>query len=137
MIGKSTVDQILVFKQIAEKSHEFNKHIHLIFVDFKAAYDSVNKEKLWNVMGQIGIPAKLIRMVNACTHNSKSKVSFEGKLSDEFPVTTGLRQGEALSSLLFNTALELVTRKVLSQAMGIQIGNNRDLIVVAIRTIWS
>jgi hypothetical protein len=30
---------------------------------------------------------------DTCTYESKSKVSFGGEVSDEFPVTTGLRQG--------------------------------------------
>jgi len=44
--GKLTQDQIHVIKQMNEKSHEFDKDIHLIFIDFKAAYDMVNREKL-------------------------------------------------------------------------------------------
>lgn len=67
----------------------------------------------------MGIPSKLIRMVKACRHESKSKVSFGGELSDEFPVTTSLRQGDDLSPTLFNFALESVVRKVLSQSKGI------------------
>ncbi|KAE9522623.1 hypothetical protein AGLY_016986 [Aphis glycines] len=131
MIGRSTVDQIHIIKQLAEKSHEFNKDIHLMFIDYKAAYDSINREKLWNVMNKMGIPAKLVRMIRACAYESKSKVSFGGEVSDEFPVTTGLRQGDALSPALFNIALESVIRKVLIQAKGIKMNNNNELTVVA------
>ncbi|XP_025406282.1 uncharacterized protein LOC112680412 [Sipha flava] len=46
MTGKSTQDQIHVIKQMIKKSHEFDKDIHLLFIDFKAAYDMVNREKL-------------------------------------------------------------------------------------------
>lgn len=57
-------------------------------------------------MNLIGIPAKLIRLIKAhCTHESKNKVSFGGEVSDEFPVTTGLRQGDALSPAQFNITL--------------------------------
>jgi len=53
IVGKSTVDQIHVIKQIIEKSHEFDdKDVHLLFVDFMTAYDSVNRERLWKVMDQ-------------------------------------------------------------------------------------
>jgi len=88
MVGRSTVDQIHIIKQLAEKSHELNNDIHPMFIDYKAAYDSINREKLWNVMNKMGIPAKLIRMIRACAYESKSKVSFGGEVSDEFPVTT-------------------------------------------------
>jgi len=46
MNGKSTINQKHKVKQVVEKSHEFNKGIHLLSVDFKAACDSINKEKL-------------------------------------------------------------------------------------------
>lgn len=57
---------------------------------------------------QKGISAKLVRLVRACVYDSKSKVSFEEEVSDEFPVTTGLRQGDTLSSAMFNISLESV-----------------------------
>lgn len=101
-----------------------------MFIDYKAAYDLINREKLWNVMNKMGIPAKLVRMIRACAYKSKSKVSFGGKVSDEFPVTTELRQ-DALSPALFNIALESVIRKVLIQAKGIKMNNNNELTVVA------
>jgi hypothetical protein len=131
MLGKSRIDQIHLVKQVVEMSHEFDKDIHLLFVDFKAAYDSINREKLWEVMGKLGIPAKLTRVIKACTYNSKSKVSFGGDLSEEFPVTTGLRQGDALSPALFNIALESVMRVVMTQAKGIELENNQNLAAVA------
>lgn len=41
-----TLHQIHVIKQIIEKSHKFNKDVHLLFVYFKITYDFVNREKL-------------------------------------------------------------------------------------------
>jgi hypothetical protein len=48
MKGKSTINkiqnktQIHIVKQVVEKSHEFNKDIHLLFINFKVTYDSIN-----------------------------------------------------------------------------------------------
>lgn len=131
MEGKSTIDQIHIIKQVAEKSHEFNKDVHMLFVDFKAAYDSIDRNKLWNVMSRIGIPEKLIRMIKTCVQGSKCKVNFGGDYSNEFLVSTGLRQGDALSPALFNIALESVVRQVLSKAKGIKISDNQQLAIVA------
>lgn len=58
MAGKSTLDQVHVINQIIEKNHEFDKYIYLLFVDFKAAYDSVNRERIWMVMDIMEIPRK-------------------------------------------------------------------------------
>lgn len=131
MLGKSTTDQIHIVKQVVEKSHKYNKDTYLLFVDFKAAYDSINRDKLWEVMDSFGIPAKLTRLIKSCTYNSKSKISFGGELSGEFQITTGLRQGDALSPALFNIALESVMRTVISQAKGIEIKDNQHLTAVA------
>lgn len=124
MVGKSTIDQIHIIKQIAEKSHEFNKDVHMLFVDFKAAYDSVDRKKLWNVMSRLGIPEKLTKIIKVCVQGSKCKVSFGGTYSNEFPVLTGLRQGDALSPALFNIALDSVVRQVLSKAEGLKLSDD-------------
>lgn len=80
-------------------------------------------EKLWKFIDQLGIPAKLIRMIKAYTYDSKNKVSFGGELSHKFPVTTSLRPGDAISPALFNIALESGMRIVMTQAKGIKIKN--------------
>lgn len=41
--GKSTIDHIHTSRQIAEKHYEYINDSHLIFVDFKQAYDSINR----------------------------------------------------------------------------------------------
>lgn len=91
MPGKSTVDQIHTIKQIVDKSHEFDLDVYLLFVDFKQANDSVNRDRPWKAMIQLRIPAKLVRLVKACVQHSKCKVKFNGELSEDFSVETGLR----------------------------------------------
>jgi hypothetical protein len=47
-----------------------------------------------------------------CSNETYSKVHIGKPLSDKFPIQNGLKQGDALSPLLFNLALGYVTRKV-------------------------
>jgi hypothetical protein len=44
--NRSTVHQIFAVRQILEKFYEYDVDIHMLFVDFKQAYDSVNRKKL-------------------------------------------------------------------------------------------
>jgi hypothetical protein len=46
-----------------------------------------------------------------CLNETYSKVHIGKHLSDSFPIKNGLKQGDALSPLLFNFALEYDIRK--------------------------
>jgi hypothetical protein len=80
--------------------------VHQLFVDFRKAYDSISKEVLCNIVIGFGIPKKLVRLIKMCLTLTCSRVRVGKNLSDVFPVTNGLRQGDALSPLIFNFALE-------------------------------
>jgi hypothetical protein len=42
--------------------------------------------------------------------NSKSKVKIQGQMSDVFQVKRGLKQGDALSTVLFNVVFEIINK---------------------------
>ncbi|KAL4126369.1 hypothetical protein QTP88_010591 [Uroleucon formosanum] len=44
--NKSTTDHIFVIRQIMEKSYEFPKNLRMVFIDYKQAYDSIDREGL-------------------------------------------------------------------------------------------
>jgi hypothetical protein len=54
-------------------------------------------------------PGGLIKM---CLNEAYSKVRVGKHLSDTFPIQNGLKQGDGLSPLLFNFALDYAIRKV-------------------------
>jgi hypothetical protein len=78
--------------------------VHQLFVDFKKAYDSLRREDLYNIVIELDIPLKLVRLIKMCVNETCSRVWVGKHLSDRFPIKNGLKQGDALSSLLFNFA---------------------------------
>jgi hypothetical protein len=55
---------------------------------------------------------KLDRLIKMCLNNICINVHIGKHLSDSFPIQNGLKQGDGLSPLLFNLALEYAIRKV-------------------------
>jgi hypothetical protein len=82
-----------------------------LFIDFKKACNSVKREVLYNILLEFGIPKKLVRLIKMCLNETYSKVHIDKLLSDKFPIQNGLKQGDALSLLLFNFALDYAIRK--------------------------
>jgi hypothetical protein len=64
--SRSTTDQIFYIRQILEKKWEYNGTVHQSFIDFKKAYDSINGEVLYNILLELGIPRKLVRLIKMC-----------------------------------------------------------------------
>lgn len=107
---RSTIDQIFVLRQMVEKTLEFNIQTHHLFIDFKAAYDSISREKLVAALNDFGIPAKLIQMIQMTMSNIRCQVKLGCNVSETFATNKGLRQGDALACVLFNLALEKAVR---------------------------
>ena len=61
---------------------------------------------------EFGIPLKLVRLIQICLIETCSRVQIGIHLSDMFPIKNGLKQGDALSSLLYNFALEYAISRV-------------------------
>jgi sorting nexin-29 len=104
--GKSTVDKIHTLRQILDKMKEYNVGMYHLFVDFKAAYDSIYRDKLFKAMEEFAIPTKLISITKITLSRVICKVKIQNNQSAPFVTEKGLRQGDALVCMLFNITLE-------------------------------
>ena len=100
--NRSTTDHLFCIRHMLEKKWEYNEAVHQLFIDFKKAYDSVRREVLYNILMEFGIPKKLIRLIKICMTKTYSRARVGKNFSDKFPIRNGLKQGDALSPLLFN-----------------------------------
>ena len=81
--------------------------MHLLFIDFKKAYDSVKNEVMYNILIEFSIP--LIKM---CLNETSSRVRVGKNLSGMFPIKNGLKQGDDSSPFLLNFAIQFTKRRV-------------------------
>lgn len=116
--GRSTTDQIFTIRQIIEKCWEENITTNHLFIDYKAAYDSIWKEELWKEMHGLGFPLKLVKMCYILNRDVYAVVKRGKSNSKEFKLEKGIRQGDAVAPLLFNIVMEISVRKANIQTKG-------------------
>jgi hypothetical protein len=88
---------------------EFNTDLHILFVDYKKAFDNINRTELLNVMGSYGIPKKLVRLVKMTMKDSNAKITIAGNVSKSFNVLQGDR--EMASQQFYSTCHSIKYRK--------------------------
>ena len=91
----------------------------MCFVDFTKAFDSIQHEKLWWTMLDMGYPAHLVSLLAHLYKSQKASIRVAGTISDWFKVQKGVRQGCVLSPYLFNIVAEMAMRKALDGFDGV------------------
>jgi len=82
--GRSTIDQLFTLRRLAETYSEFSRYLHVCYVEFQKAFDSVWRTGLWRVMRFLAYEDKIVRILEALYQDTMSAVRVDSELSEWF-----------------------------------------------------
>ena len=91
---------------------EFQKNIYFCFIDYAKAFDCVDRNKLWNILKEMGIPDHLTCLLRNLYAGQEATVRTEHGTIDWFQIRKGVHQGCILSLCLFHLYAEYIMRNV-------------------------
>lgn len=94
-----------------EQCIERQANLYVNLVGFEKAFDSLDNETLWKLVGYNGLPYKIINLIKNMYKDFSGHVICRGKLSDTFVNTTGVWQDCLFSPLIFLVANDWIMRR--------------------------
>ncbi|TWW67065.1 Transposon TX1 uncharacterized 149 kDa protein ORF 2 [Takifugu flavidus] len=117
--GRSMVDNIHLIRDVLEVSSSLGTQVGLLSLDQEKAFDRVEHSFLWRTMERFGFSAGLIAMIKVLYRDIESVLKFNGGLCAPFRVHRGVRQGCALSGMLYALSLEPLLIKIRENVQGL------------------
>ena len=108
---RSCIDQIHILRRIIEGAEIYNLPLIITYVDFKKAFDSVNRKMMFAILRHYGVPGDIVAAIKCIYDKSMSCVRNKGELSEFFEVTTGVMQGDVLAPYIFIIVIDFIINK--------------------------
>jgi len=118
------MDAILSLRLFFEVHREFSRPTYGIYVNIKAAFDSLDLDAWWKALLGIRTPQKILYLLRELHTGTSSRVRNGGKLSSSIPTTRVVRQGCVLAPTLFCTAIDWIMNNISSE-LGVTVGEHR------------
>ena len=62
-LGRGTVPHILALRRILEGNRDKKLSATIIFIDFKKAFDSVDRSNMFEILKSYGVPLNLLQLI--------------------------------------------------------------------------
>lgn len=127
---RNTIDQVISLTNLIETRQKQRLSTFCAFIDFKKAFDLIDRNLLWRRLSQIGIHGKMFDALKSLYTSVHSCVRVNGFKSEWFNVKAGLRQGCSLSPILFNIFINDFALSVKAFGKGVDIGDGEKVSIM-------
>ena len=122
--GRSCQDHIYALSSIIRNRKSEGNDTYCAFVDFKKAFDWVPRDLLlYKLATSFDIHGRLFNNLSTIFESSSAKIRLNGLLTDSFRVSSGVKQGDIISPLLFSLYLNDLATGIKSLDCGVSINN--------------
>lgn len=122
----STIEHIQTLNTLIEKCTEYNVPIHLAFIDYHKAFDSIELQAIFNAMNNARVDSRYKNLMEYIYNHATSQVKItEEQITNKIQIKKGVRQGDTISPKLFTLALEDMFKRLMWQNKGININGRR------------
>lgn len=91
--GRETLDNIFVLNHIVqrERNNKKDRKIYAMFVDFKAAFDNIDRKKLWETLKEKKINREIIGRLEKIYEETSVTIKTKDGFTSCFKTTKGVR----------------------------------------------
>ncbi len=114
-----TVDNIFIMQSLISNAKKSKKKLYCCFVDFKKAFDSVPRQRLWEILSSIGVQGDILACLRSIYAQDEACVLTQAGLTDTFRCTAGVKQGCPANPLLFGLFLDDLEAKLKAESESI------------------
>lgn len=102
MRGKGTTTAIFIIRMLGEKAIEMQKDLFLCFIDYGNAFDSVRHKNLLDILYNLNIDTKDLRIIRNLYYEQTAAVKVGGEFTEWIKIRRGVRQRSGMSPDLFS-----------------------------------
>ena len=127
-VDKRKIDHTIhLIRDLIDLTDKEDSEAAFIFLDQEKAFDRVNHKFLFKTMEKFGIGQQFINWVKLLYTNATTKININGNLSNNIPLSRGVRQGCPLSSLLYVIVIEVLALQLRKNPdiVGFQVGGEK------------
>ena len=112
--GRDVCDGLIFLRDVIDLTQTKKQDAYVLSIDFYKAFDCVDHIFLKKVLKCSGFSDIFCDRIFALFQNSETAVIVNGFISNFFPITRGVRQGDPLSLYLFLVFIEPLFRSIMS-----------------------